>query len=108
MYCFVNTACGIGRKAGPFGWIKAGNTFDQANGADGKKVLMIPDTSGIFFGDMGDQTQIMFNELISGLHVPCLTPQQAFPFLLRGKRLGKGIAAGQVGEKQRNGLQTLE
>ncbi len=100
MYSIFNTPAGIGGKLGAFTVIEAGNGFDEADGANGNQILLILIGRVVFFDDMGNEPQVMFNELGFGSRVAGFDADQAVQLFLLGKRLREGADSADVKGKK--------
>ena len=80
-----HTAGGIGGKPCPLGVVKGGDALNKANGADGYEILLIRCLGIVFFHNVCHQTQIPFDQYISGFQVALGSQSKVFFFLLPGK-----------------------
>ncbi len=93
---FFYTTCRIGGKAGSLGIVKGRDCLNESNGADRNQVILILVVGVVFFDNVGNQPQIVLNELVAGLGISLFDSLKALLFLLGGKRLGKGTIAGDM------------
>ena len=83
------TSCRIGCQTRSFGCVKCCDAFNQANGADGNKILLIGSLRIVFFHNVCDQAQIAFDQNISCFQVTLGTSLQVVFFLLSCERARK-------------------
>ena len=56
------------------GIVKAVHRLDKADGADGNQIVLILGVGIIFFNNVGHQPEVMFNELVSRIHIAVVKP----------------------------------
>ena len=86
----LDTAGRVGREAGSLVDVEGLDPLDQADGADGKQVLLIGCLRVVLLHNMGHQTQIAFDQRIACVQVSFCGAFQIVTLLLGGKRLRKG------------------
>ena len=92
----LNAPGGVGGQLDLLLHVVGVDRFDETQGADGDEVVGVAaDLGVVFFDDVGDQAQVVFDELPPRRLVAGGGQFQAAPFLLGGERFGKGALGAQ-------------
>lgn len=84
-----DASAGIGSQPDILIRFKSCYPFDETDGSDGNKIILVSGLGIVFFDNMRHQAQVVFNELVSGLQVAFRILGQISSLLLCLQRLWK-------------------
>ena len=87
----INTAGSVGSKSAAFCHIIGGHGFDQTNRSYGNQIIQIFINPLVFFYNMCNQSQITFDQHISGSLITLSAFTKIESFFLRGEGFQKGL-----------------
>lgn len=58
--------------------------FNQPNGPNGDQIVLVACVGIVFFDDMRDQSEIVFDQFVARVPVPIFEAFEAVAFFLRG------------------------
>jgi hypothetical protein len=87
--CIFNTSGSIGSQTHAFVRAIGGHPLDEADGADGHQIFPIGSGGVVFFDDVHDQTEIVLDQCVAGLHISGQHPLNTLLFFLRLERSRK-------------------
>lgn len=108
-YWFFNAAGGVCSEAGALGVVEGADGLDEANGADGYQIVLIPHGAVIFFNDVRHQAKVVLNEGVASLHIVAqMVCFQAFPLLGGCQRPGEGTGIDHMERHVKNMRQGIQ
>ena len=87
----LNTARGVGAQRPVLAAVKRLYRFDEPNGSDGDQILHISAVNRILFTDVRNQAQIVLNQRVARVRIPCLHARDHSLFFFRAQLLGKRL-----------------
>ena len=85
VHCIFNTPCRIRCKARALFRVESRDALDESNGADGYEIVGVVGLGVVFFDDVRDETQVVFDEHIARLDI-ALEPEVHIFALLGGRQ----------------------